>query len=99
MVICTAVYSPLNLQTQLRISCVSPEKIVLVQDNLNTHTPASLYEAFPAEKAMRLKERIEWHYCFAPPLGAHRCAAACGWLPRPSVLLTPSTLSREGLPG
>jgi|GEM_PF-3399925 len=43
------------------------EKIVLVQDNLNTHTPASLYETFTPEEAMRLKERIEWHYCFAPP--------------------------------
>ena len=38
------------------------EKIVLVQDNLNTHNPASLYEAFPPEEALRLKERIEWHY-------------------------------------
>jgi hypothetical protein len=33
---------------------------VLVQDNLNTHCPASLYEAFPAE-ARRLVERFEWH--------------------------------------
>lgn len=38
------------------------EKIVLVQDNLNTHTPASLYEAFEPAEALRLKERIEWHY-------------------------------------
>ena len=37
-------------------------KIVLVQDNLNTHRPASLYEAFPAEEARRLVERFEWHY-------------------------------------
>ena len=37
-------------------------KIVLVQDNLNTHTPASLYEAFPADEARRLVERFEWHY-------------------------------------
>ena len=37
-------------------------KIVLVQDNLNTHKPASLYEAFPAEEARRLVERFEWHY-------------------------------------
>src|ERR1700677_2656524 len=29
-------------------------KIVLVQDNLNTHKPASLYEAFPAAEARRL---------------------------------------------
>ena len=38
------------------------EKIVLVQDNLNTHTPASLYEAFEPGEALRLKERIEWHF-------------------------------------
>lgn len=37
-------------------------KIVLVQDNLNTHCPASLYEAFPAAEARRLVERFEWHY-------------------------------------
>src|SRR5664279_4281043 len=38
------------------------KKIVLVQDNLNTHKPASLYEAFPPDKARRLVERFEWHY-------------------------------------
>ena len=36
--------------------------IVLVQDNLSTHTKASLYEAFPAAEARRLVERFEWHY-------------------------------------
>src|SRR6202521_575767 len=36
--------------------------ILLVQDNLNTHTKASLYEAFPAAEARRLAERFEWHY-------------------------------------
>jgi DDE superfamily endonuclease len=38
------------------------KKIVLVQDNLSTHKPASLYEAFPPDKARRLVERFEWHY-------------------------------------
>lgn len=38
------------------------ETIVLVQDNLNTHKPASLYEAFPAAEARRLAMRFEWHY-------------------------------------
>ena len=38
------------------------EKIVLVQDNLNTHTPASLYEAFEPAEARRIIERFEWHY-------------------------------------
>jgi hypothetical protein len=37
-------------------------KITLVQDNLSTHKPASLYEAFPAADARRLVERFEWHY-------------------------------------
>ena len=37
------------------------EKITLVQDNLNTHCPASLYEAFPPDEARRLVERFEWH--------------------------------------
>jgi hypothetical protein len=38
------------------------EKIVLVQDNLSTHTAASLYTAFPAPEARRLVNRFEWHY-------------------------------------
>jgi len=38
------------------------KKIVLVQDNLNTHSKASLYEAFPPAEAKRLAERFEWNY-------------------------------------
>jgi hypothetical protein len=38
------------------------EKIVLVMDNLNTHKPASLYEAFEPAEARRLLERLEMHY-------------------------------------
>lgn len=38
------------------------DKIVLVQDNLNTHKAASLYEAFAPAEARRLVERFEWHY-------------------------------------
>jgi hypothetical protein len=36
--------------------------IVLVQDNLNIHSKASLYGAFPPAEARRLVERFEWHY-------------------------------------
>lgn len=36
--------------------------IVLVTDNLNVHTPAALYETFPAAEARRIAARIEWHY-------------------------------------
>lgn len=38
------------------------EKIVLVTDNLNTHSPASLYKCFRPEEARWLAERFEWHY-------------------------------------
>jgi hypothetical protein len=38
------------------------EKIRLVQDNLNTHDGASLYEAFRPERARRILDRIEFHY-------------------------------------
>ena len=38
------------------------ESIVLVQDNLNTHAPASLYRAFPPAEARRIADRFEWHY-------------------------------------
>lgn len=36
--------------------------IRLVVDNLNTHTPASLYEAFAPAEAHRIAGKIEWHY-------------------------------------
>ena len=36
--------------------------VVLMQDNLNTHTPASLYEAFPPAEAKRLADKLELHY-------------------------------------
>lgn len=38
------------------------EQLVLVCDNLSTHTPAALYEAFAPEEARRLASRFEWHY-------------------------------------
>ncbi len=38
------------------------ERIVLVLDNLNTHAPASLYEAFPPAEAKRLWDKLEIHY-------------------------------------
>jgi hypothetical protein len=38
------------------------DTIVIVQDNLNTHTPASLYEAFEPAEAKRILDRLEFHY-------------------------------------
>jgi hypothetical protein len=37
------------------------ERIVLVMDNLNTHSPASLYAAFPPAEAKRLADKLEIH--------------------------------------
>jgi transposase len=38
------------------------ERVVLVLDNLNTHTPAALYEVFPPAEAKRLADKLELHY-------------------------------------
>jgi len=38
------------------------EKVVLVMDNLNTHTISSLYDTFPPDEAFRLAQRLEIHY-------------------------------------
>ena len=38
------------------------DTILLVQDNLNTHTSGSFYEAIPPEKAFELAKRFEYHY-------------------------------------
>ena len=37
-------------------------RIVLVLDNLNTHRPAALYQAFPPAEAWRILEKLEWHF-------------------------------------
>ena len=38
------------------------EVVVLVVDNLNTHGPSCLYEAFVPQEARRIAQKIEWHY-------------------------------------
>jgi hypothetical protein len=42
------------------------EYIRLVQDNLNTHTSASLYETFPTAETRRILQRVEFHYMRHP---------------------------------
>lgn len=37
-------------------------KVKLVLDNLNTHTPCSVYKAFPPSEAKRILDRLEFHY-------------------------------------
>jgi hypothetical protein len=48
------------------------EKLVLVMDHLNTHTPASLYAALPPVEARRLLERLEMHHTPQPGRGLDR---------------------------
>ena len=51
-----------QIKEMLDIRYPKATKVVLVMDNLNTHTTASLYEAFPPEEARRLAQRLEIHY-------------------------------------
>jgi len=51
------------------------ERVVLVMDNLNTHSPASFYEAFAPSEARRLTERLEIHY--TPKHGSWLNIAEC----------------------
>jgi len=61
------------------------EKVVLVMDNLNTHRPASLYEAFEPSEAKRIWDRLEIHH--TPKHGS--------WLNMAEIEF--SVLSRQGL--
>lgn len=63
------------------------EKLVIVMDNLNTHTPGSLYSVFPPEEAMRLWKKLEIHY--TPLHGS--------WLNMAEIEL--SVLGRQALSG
>lgn len=51
-----------QIKEMLDVRYPDATKVVLVMDNLNTHTTASLYEAFPPVEARRLAERLEIHY-------------------------------------
>ena len=47
---------------QLAAAYPEAEKIVVVQDNLNTHNASAFYENLPAAQARALTERFEFHY-------------------------------------
>jgi transposase len=51
------------------------ERVVLVTDNLNTHSTACLYEAFDPARARRIAEKLEWHY--TPKHGSWLNVAEC----------------------
>jgi len=50
------------IQEMVDVHYPEAERIVLVMDNLNTHSPASLYEAFEPAEAKRLADKLEIHY-------------------------------------
>lgn len=51
------------------------DAVVLVTDNLNTHTPACLYERFEPAQARRIASKLEWHY--TPEHGSWLNIAEC----------------------
>ncbi|CAD7855384.1 MAG: Transposase, partial [Olavius algarvensis Gamma 1 endosymbiont] len=53
----TALDLAAEVKTLLDVDYPDAEQVVLVWDNLNTHTPASLYKAFPPAEARRLLNR------------------------------------------
>jgi hypothetical protein len=76
------------------------EKIVLVMDQLNTHSPASLYEAFPPAEAKRIADKLEIHY--TPKHGSWlnmaeiELSARIAWQSRsPDVSLADESIPRE----
>lgn len=52
----------LEMEELLRTRFADSEKVKLVCDNLNTHTRGAFYEAFDAQKARELVQRIDFHY-------------------------------------
>ena len=52
----------LELEELLRTRYAKAKKVILVCDNLNTHTKGAFYEAFPAEKARAIVRRLEFRY-------------------------------------
>lgn len=71
----------------LEVHYPTAEKLVLVMDNLNTHSPASFYEILPPEEAWRLSQRLEIHH--TPVHGS--------WLNMAEIEL--SVLARQALHG
>jgi hypothetical protein len=65
------------------------ERIVVVMDNLNTHTPSALYEAFAPSEARRIYEKLEIHY--TPKHGS--------WLNMAEIELSVLARARAPVPG
>ncbi len=73
------------LKTLVDSDYAQVDKLIVVQDNLNTHSPASLYKAFEPQEAQRILSRLE--FCHTPKHGS--------WLNMAEIEL--SILSRQCL--
>lgn len=71
----TAVDWAEEVRTLLDEDYPDAERVILICDNLNTHTTASLYKAFPAPEARRLARRLTIH--FTPKHGSWLNIAEC----------------------
>jgi transposase len=58
----TAVDFAARMRELAEVDFPNAERIRVVLDNLSTHTPGSLYEAFPAPEAQRILRRLEFHF-------------------------------------
>ena len=58
----TAIDYAHQIQYLVDVLCPNATKITVVEDNLNTHTPASLYKAFPPAEAKRILDKLEFHH-------------------------------------
>jgi transposase len=65
----------IEMEQLLRMQYAHAEKIILVCDNLNTHTRGAFYEAFSPEKAREIVQKIEFHY--TPKHGSWLNVAEC----------------------
>ena len=63
----------LEMESLLATRYAKARKIILICDNLNTHTKGAFYEAFPPQKARSLVRRIEFRYTPKHGQLAQRC--------------------------
>ena len=52
----------IEMEKLLRTKYAKAKKVILICDNLNTHTRGAFYEAFPPEKARKIVRRIDFRY-------------------------------------
>lgn len=77
-----------QMQELVDVHFPQAEVIRLVVDNLNTHTPAAVYETFPPAEARRLTRKLDFHY--TPKQGSWLNMAECEF-----AVLTKQCLARR----